>query len=127
MFDKPIDEHEMALQDFIITGFNRTKLASMIFGVSRSKEEGLGYLQKYFNTRFETLSKPTNPSFSSSDQKGLDSHFVPATQNAKVLNQSEPKAIASRVLDKLEPKTLKSMVMKKQKPKISGAKVLKGS
>lgn len=34
---KPIDEHEMSLQKFIINGFNRTKLASMIYGVSRIK------------------------------------------------------------------------------------------
>lgn len=41
--DKPLDEHETTLQKFIITSFNRTKLASMIYGVSRSKGEGLGY------------------------------------------------------------------------------------
>lgn len=41
--DKPVDEYEMALQEFIINGFNKTKLASMIYGVSRSKGECLGY------------------------------------------------------------------------------------
>lgn len=30
VYDKPLDEHEMALQEFIITDFNRTKLASMM-------------------------------------------------------------------------------------------------
>ena len=46
MSNKPLGEHEMALQEFIITGFNMTKLASMIYGVSRSKGEGIGYSQK---------------------------------------------------------------------------------
>lgn len=41
--DKPIDNHEMNLQEFIITGFNKTKLASMIYGVSIRKWGCLGY------------------------------------------------------------------------------------
>lgn len=94
--DKSLNEHEMDLQEFIINGFNRTKLASMIYGVSRSKWEGLGYSQKYFNPRFEILSKPTNASSSSSAKKGLNSYFVPAVKNAKVLNQSEPKVAESK-------------------------------
>lgn len=41
--DKPLDKHEMALQEFIMNGFNRTKFASMIYGVCKSKGEGLSY------------------------------------------------------------------------------------
>lgn len=84
---------------------------------------GLSYSQKSFNPRFETLSQPTNSSSSSSAQKGFDSYFVPATENAKVLNQLEPKAIESRVLKKPEPKTLKLKVLKKPEPKTSRSKV----
>lgn len=46
MSDKPLDEYERALQEFVITDFNRTKLVSIIYGVSRKKGEGLGYHQK---------------------------------------------------------------------------------
>lgn len=99
----------------------------MINGVTRSKWEGLGYSRKYFNPRFETLSKPIDPSSSSSTQKGLNSYFVPAAETTKIMNQSEPKVVESRVLKKSEPKTLKSKVLKKPKPKTLGAKVLKGS
>lgn len=35
--DKPLNEHEMTLQEFITTGLERTKLASMIYGVIKSK------------------------------------------------------------------------------------------
>lgn len=59
----------------------------MIYGVSRSKGEGLGYSQKTVNPRFETLSKPTNTSSLSSAQKGIDSYFVHVNKNEKVLNQ----------------------------------------
>ena len=34
--EKSIEEHEIALQSFITTGLERTKFASMIYGVSKS-------------------------------------------------------------------------------------------
>lgn len=43
---KPLDDHEMALQEFVINDFNKTKLSFIIYRVSRSKGEGLGYSQK---------------------------------------------------------------------------------
>lgn len=46
MCDKPLDKNELALQNFIISDYERMKLASMIYGVSKSKWEGLGYHQK---------------------------------------------------------------------------------
>lgn len=58
VFDKTLSEHEMTLQEFIITSFERTKLAFMIYGVSKSKGKGLGYHHKLFNPRIETLIKP---------------------------------------------------------------------
>lgn len=36
VFDKPLSENEMTFQEFIITGFERVKLASMIYGVNKS-------------------------------------------------------------------------------------------
>lgn len=46
------------------------------------------------------MSKPKDPSSSSSAQKEFDSYFVPVAENAKVLNQSEPRVDVSRVLKK---------------------------
>lgn len=43
MYDKPLSEHEMGLQEFIITGFEINKLASMIYGVTKRRGEGIGY------------------------------------------------------------------------------------
>lgn len=86
MSDKPLYGCEMDLQEFIISGFNIIKLAFVIYGVSGCKGDGLGYSQKPFNPRSETLNKPTKPSSSSSSQKGLNSYFVPVTDKVKVLN-----------------------------------------
>lgn len=41
--NKPLHKREMSLQEFIITGFTKTKLASLIYGLSMSKGEGIGY------------------------------------------------------------------------------------
>lgn len=41
--NKPLSENEMALQEFIIYGFKINKLASIIYGVSKSKGEGIVY------------------------------------------------------------------------------------
>lgn len=71
--NKPLDEREMDNQESLMNGFNTIKLASMIYGVSRTKGEGLGCSKKYFNPRFETLRKPIDPSFSNSAQKGIKS------------------------------------------------------
>lgn len=137
---KTLDGHEMDLQEFILIGLKRTKLASIIYDVSRNRGEGIGYYQKPFNPRIETLIETSYTSSLESTQKGLHFYFVPDLNNAKALNQSEPKTLESRVLKKPEsehlqskvlkspePKTLKLKVLKKPKPNASGHEVLKDS
>lgn len=50
MTDKPLNEYDMALQKFDIFGFNKTKIASMIYGLSRSKGESLRCSAKSINS-----------------------------------------------------------------------------
>lgn len=70
MSDEPLNEYDLSLQEFFISGFNKTKFASMIYGVSRSKWEGFDYRQKSFNPRTETLMRPSDPSSSSFAKNG---------------------------------------------------------
>lgn len=90
IYDKPLDKNELALQDFIISGYERTKLVSMIYGVSKSKGEDLGYHQKPYNRKTNILMKPLNPFSLSTTQKGLNAYFIRAVENGRILNQSEP-------------------------------------
>lgn len=87
MSDKPFSEYEMALQEFVISAFKRTKIAFMIYSISRRRGEGLGYSKIFFSSRSETLIKPIEPTSSSSAQKGLYSYFVPEANKEEVLNQ----------------------------------------
>lgn len=65
VLDKPLSEHEISFQDFIMTGFGRTKISSMIYGVSKSKGGGMGYKEKGFTPKDLTLQKPSDPYSSS--------------------------------------------------------------
>lgn len=89
--NKPSDERELSLKEFIISGFNMTKLYSMIYGISWNKGEEIRYSQKHDNSSMGTLNKPIESSCSSSAKKGLYFHFVQSADKAKVLNQSKPK------------------------------------
>lgn len=60
--DKYLSEHEIDLQDFIVTGLERKKLASIIYGVSKSKREGMGYSERCSNRKSQLLKKTSNPS-----------------------------------------------------------------
>lgn len=57
MFDKYLSEHEMTLQDFIITCLERIKIASIIYGVSKIKGKGLGYSEICFIKKAQLLKK----------------------------------------------------------------------
>lgn len=57
VYDELLSEHEMTLQQFIITCFERTKLAFMIYGASKRKGEGLRYNEKRFTTKESNFTK----------------------------------------------------------------------
>lgn len=44
--DKNLSEHEIGLQDFIITSPENTKLTSITYEISKRKRKGLGYNEK---------------------------------------------------------------------------------
>ncbi|XP_050916206.1 uncharacterized protein LOC127131326 [Lathyrus oleraceus] len=125
--NKPLDNYESTLQEFVISDFNITKLASMVYGVSKSKGHGIGFHQQPYNTRTKIFVQPSDPSSSSTAQKGLNAYFMPAVENCKVLNKSEPVMDNSQVLKKSESQTQRSRVPSKLEPKTLNSEVLKNS
>lgn len=81
--DKNLSEHETTLQDLIITGLEKTKHASMIYLVSKSKGKCMGYNDKCAKVKAQ-LMKTSYASFSSNAQTGLKTCFVPASKKVKV-------------------------------------------
>ena len=41
--NKPMSEHDVALQEFINTGIYRTKVASMIYSINQNNNKGIGF------------------------------------------------------------------------------------
>jgi len=40
---KPVSKHEIALEDFIMSGIDRSKVASMIYNIYKNNGKGIGY------------------------------------------------------------------------------------
>lgn len=118
MYDKPLNKNELVLQDFIEFGYDRIKLASIIYGVSKSKGEGLSYHHKLYNPRINISVKPSNPSSSSTAQKRLNAYFLLAAEKGKILKQSEPVINNSQILKDSEPKVIVSKVPKGSEVKV---------
>lgn len=115
----------MALQDFLKIGLNRTKLASIIYGVRKSKGEGLAFYEKCFDSKTLTWKKPLEPYSLSYVDKILNDYFVCAAESIKVLNSSESIIDKSKVLVEMEPENSRSKVLQKSEPEISKLVVLK--
>ncbi|WJX39795.1 25S rRNA (cytosine(2870)-C(5))-methyltransferase [Trifolium repens] len=79
--DKVPPEHEFALQEFLINGMKRSKIASLIYHVSRNRGEGLGFSRFKENPLF---SKP-----SKSDNSKTKAVFVKSQSEAIVIPEPE--------------------------------------
>ncbi|WJX62105.1 25S rRNA (cytosine(2870)-C(5))-methyltransferase [Trifolium repens] len=79
--DKVPPEHEFVLQEFLINGMKRSKIASLIYHVSRSRGEGLGFSRFKDNPLF---SKPSN-----SDDVKPKAVFVKSQSEAIVIPGNE--------------------------------------
>ena len=102
--DKVPPEHEFALQEFLINGMKRSKIASLIYHVSRNRGEGLGFSRFKDNPLF---SKP-----SKSDNSKPKAVFVKSQSEAIVIPEPE-KIIVSEAK---KPQTLKPSEPKVFKP-----------
>lgn len=112
MSDKSLGKNELALQDFIIFSYDITKLASIIYGVSKRKGEGLGIHHKPYNPRFNVSMKPLELSSSNTTQKGPNASFLPTAEKVKSLNQLEPVISNSQILKDSKSKVIISNVPK---------------
>jgi hypothetical protein len=109
------DDHEDALHEFIRCTFNRSKMASMIYHMTRNYGEGIGY------SRFKNWDKPLKSYSEDDTPPELFSTFVKSgTLDLKASNSeggSEPEPKDSEVLSSSEPKIseFKSSQVKAQK------------
>jgi len=103
---KTLSEHEIALEDFIISGIDRSKLASMIYSIYKNNGKRIGF------------------SYGKS-KGGLKTFFVPEGGKLETVVQSEPEASSSKAKITSKPKNSKPEAMINSEPRTSKIKILK--
>ncbi|RHN55345.1 putative transcription factor interactor and regulator CCHC(Zn) family [Medicago truncatula] len=114
------NKHEIALDDFIMAGIDRSKVASMIYSTYKNKGKGIGYSE-------EKSKEYSLKSYCDCIKDGLKSTFVPEGTNAITAVQSKPEASGSQAKITSKPENLKIKVMTKSDPKSQKIKILKRS
>jgi len=86
---KPLSEQDAALQEFITTGIDRTKVASMIYSINQNNKKGIGFAG---GNSSEVILKPC----SDNTKEGLKIHFVSEFEKVNTASHLEPKASSSK-------------------------------
>jgi len=87
--NKPLSEQDAALQEFITTGIDKTKVASMIYSINQNNKKGIGFTG---GNSSEVILKPC----SDNTKVGLKTHFVSESEKVKTSSHSKPKASSQR-------------------------------
>ena len=103
---KPLSEQDAALQEFITTRIDRTKVASMIYSINQNNKKGIGFTG---GNSSEVILKPC------SDKENLKTHFVSESEKVNTASCSKPEASSSKVMTKSKPENQKTKVMNNSK------------
>jgi len=104
--NKPMSEQDAALQEFISTGIDRTKVASMIYSINQNNKKGIGF------TGGNSSGVILKPCSGKEDQK---THIVSESEKVNTASCSEPDASSSKVMTKSKPENQKTKVMNNSK------------
>ncbi|RHN74567.1 hypothetical protein MtrunA17_Chr2g0311791 [Medicago truncatula] len=117
---KSLSEEEIALEEYIMSGIDRSKVASMIYSIYRNNGKGIGFSE----------GKPNEISlkaYCECIKEGLKTVFVPEGAKNETVAQSEPKASSSKAKITSKPKNFKPTTMINYDSKTSKIKILKRS
>jgi len=115
-----LSKHEIALEDFIISGIDRSKVASMIYSIYRNNGKGIGFSEGKLN---EISLKACCECI----KEELKTFFVPEGAKFETVVQSEPEASCSKAKNTSKPKNSKYKAMTNSDSKTSKIKILKRS
>jgi len=82
---KPLSNHEIALEDFIMSVIDRSRVASMIYNIYKNNRKGIEFSEGKSN---ETNLKACCECI----EEGLKTFFVPEGVKFETMVQSEPEA-----------------------------------
>jgi len=114
-YNKPLSEHDAALQEFITTVIDRTKVASMIYSINQNNKKGIGFTG---DNSGGVILKPC------SDKEELKIHFVSESEKVNTTSCSEPEASSSKVITKSKPENQETKVMNSSESKAPKLQIL---
>ena len=118
--EKTLSEHEIALEDFIISGIDRSKVGSMIYSIYKNNGKWIGFSE-------DKSKKISLKTCCECIKGGLKTFFVPEGAEPETVVQSEPEACSSKVKIISKPMNSKPMAMINSEPETSKIKILKRS
>jgi len=117
---KSLSKHEIALADFIMSGIERSRVASMIYNIYINNGKGIGFSDGKPN---EIILKACCECI----KEGLKTFFVLESAKFETIVQLEPEASSSKAKITSKPKNSKPEAMINSDSKISKIKILKRS
>jgi len=117
---KPLSNHEITLEDFIMSGIDRSRVTSIIYNIYKNNGKWIGFSEGKPN---ETNLKACCECI----KEGLKTFFVPEATKFEIVVQSEPEASSFKAKITSKPKNSKSKAMKNSDSKTSKIKILKRS
>jgi len=114
--NKPMSEHDAALQEFINTRIDRTKVASMIYSINQNNKKGIGFTG---GNSSGVILKPC------SGKEELKTHFVSESEKVNTASCSEPEVSSSKVMTKSKPENQETKVLDNSKSKALELQILK--
>ena len=111
-----MSEHDAALQEFISTGIDRTKVVSMIYSINQNNKKGIGLTG---GNSCGVILKPC------SGKEDLKTHFVSEFEKVNIASCLEPEASSSKVMTKSKPEIQNTKVMNNSKSKAPELQILK--
>jgi len=111
-----MSEHDTAFQEFITTGIDRTKVASMIYSINQNNKKGIGFTG---GNSGGVILKPC------SYKKELKIHFVSESEKVNTASCSELEASSSKVMTKSKPENQETKVLNNSKSKAPELQILK--
>jgi len=117
---KPLSNHEISLEDFIMSGIDRSRVASIIYNIYKNNGKGIGFSEGKSN---ETNLK----AYCECIKEGLKTFFIPEGVKMEIVVQSELESSSSKAKITSKPKNSKPKVMTNSVSKTSKIKILKRS
>src|SRR4030042_4968650 len=136
---EPVIEHELAFEEFMWSGLDRSKLASIMYHVSKNEGEGIGFTENSFDRHGKSLKRNVNDGIPKEDILKGYKHYLgetgvieepelkvsePTISEYQIQYETKSKIQEMQVLSTPECSTPKPQTSNESESKVSESQVL---